>query len=76
MLLIKEITSKSGKCSDYSDVFSAENAAELPEKTEINEYAIKLEEANGFIRPFKSLARAPILFDKKPDRSLHFCVDY
>ncbi len=32
--------------------------------------------ANGFIRSFKSLAGAPILFDKKPDGSLGLCVDY
>ena len=90
--------------SDYSDVFSAENAAELPENTGMNEHAIKLEEgkqplfgpiyslgpveletlktyiktnlANGFIRPSKSPAGAPILFDKKPDGSLRLCVDY
>ena len=90
--------------SDYSDVFSAENAAELPENTGMNEHAIKLEEgkqppfgpiyslgsgeletlktyieinlANGFIRPFKSLVGAPILFDQKPDRSFRLCVDY
>ena len=30
--------------SDYSNVFSTENAAELPENTEMNEHAIKLEE--------------------------------
>ena len=30
----------------------------------------------GFIRPFKSPAGAPILFDKKPDGSLRLCVDY
>ena len=30
--------------SDYSDVFSAENAAELPENTGMNKHAIKLEE--------------------------------
>ena len=90
--------------SDYSDVFSAENAAELPENTGMNEHAIELEEgkqppfgpiyslgpveletlktyiktnlANGFIRPFKSPAGAPILFDRKPDGSLRLCVDY
>ncbi len=30
----------------------------------------------GFIRPFKSPAGAPILFDKKPDGSLRLCVNY
>ena len=29
-----------------------------------------------FIRPSKSPAGAPILFDKKPDGSLRLCVDY
>ncbi len=29
-----------------------------------------------FIRPSKSLAGAPILFNKKPDGNLHLCVDY
>ena len=29
-----------------------------------------------FIRPSKSPAGAPILFNKKPDRSLRLCVDY
>ena len=31
---------------------------------------------NGFIRPSKSPAGAPILFDRKPNRSFRFCVDY
>ena len=31
---------------------------------------------NGFIRPFKSPAGAPILFDRKPDRNLCLGVDY
>ena len=90
--------------SDYSDVFLAENAAELPENTGMNEHAIELEEgkqppfgpiyslgpveletlktyiktnlANGFIWPSKSPARAPILFNRKLDRSLRLCVDY
>ena len=90
--------------SDYSDVFSAEHAAELPENTGMNEHAIELEEgkqppfspiyslgpveletlktyiktnlANSFIRPSKSPAGAPIFFDRKPDGSLRFCVDY
>ena len=90
--------------SDYSDIFSAEYAAELLENTRMNEYAIKLEEgkqppfgpiyslgpvkletlktyietnlANSFIRPSKSSAGASILFDRKPDESLHLCMDY
>ena len=37
---------------------------------------IKINLANGFIRPFKSPAEAPILFDRKPDGNLHLCVDY
>ena len=37
---------------------------------------IKTNLANGFIRPFKSPAGAPILFDRKPDGSLRLCVDY
>ncbi len=37
---------------------------------------IKNNLASGFIRPSKSSAGAPILFDKKPDSSLRLCVDY
>ena len=37
---------------------------------------IKTNLANGFIRPSKSLARAPILFNRKPDASFRLCVDY
>ncbi len=37
---------------------------------------IKNNLASGFIRPFKSTARASILFEKKPDGSLRLCVDY
>ena len=37
---------------------------------------IKTNLANGFIRYFKSLMRASILFDRKPDRSFRLCVNY
>ena len=37
---------------------------------------IKINLANGFIQLSKSPAGAPILFDKKPDRSFCLCVDY
>ena len=37
---------------------------------------IKTNLANDFIRPSKSPSGAPILFDRKPDRSLYFCIDY
>ena len=32
--------------------------------------------ANSFIQPFKSPAGASILFNRKPDKSFHLCVDY
>ena len=90
--------------SDYSNVYLAENAAELPENIGMNEHAIKLEEdkqplfgpiyslspvkletlktyiktnlANGFIWLATFPAGAPILFNWKPDKSPHLCVDY
>ena len=104
LLFDKASTKVPAKYSDYSNVFSTENVAELPENTRMNEHAIELEEgkqplfgpiyslgsveletlktyiktnlANGFIRPSKSPAGAPILFDRKPDRSFRLCVDY
>ena len=104
LLFDKAPTKVPAEYSDYSNVFSAENAAELPENTGMNEHAIELEEgkqppfgpiyslgpveletlktyiktnlANGFIRPSKSPAGAPIFFDRKPDGSLRLCVDY
>ena len=104
LLFDETLTEVPAEYSDYNDVFSAENAAEFPENTGMNEHAIELEEskqppfgpiyslgpveletlktyiktnlANGFIRSSKSPARAPILFDKKPDGSLRLCVDY
>ena len=37
---------------------------------------IETNQANGFIRPSKSPAKAPILFNQKPDGSLRLCVNY
>ena len=104
LLFHKAPTEVSAEYSDYSNVFSVENATKLPENTGINEHAIKLEEgkqlpfgliyslgpveletlktyiktnlANGFIRPSKSPAEAPILFDRKPNGSLCLYMDY
>ena len=50
-------------------VFSPNLASKLPEHTGINDYAIELVDANGFIRPSKSPTNAPILFDRKLERS-------
>ena len=104
LLFNKAFTEISAKYSNYSNVFSAENAAKLPENTGMNEHTIKLEEgkqplfrpiyslrsveletlkiyiktnlANGFIRSFKSLTGAPILFDRKPNRNLRLYMNY
>ena len=37
---------------------------------------IKTNLANSFIRPSKFLIETPILFDKKPDRSLRLYINY
>ncbi len=47
-----------------------------PVKLETLKAYIKNNLASSFIKPFKSPAGAPILFDKKPDRSLRLCIDY
>ena len=44
VLFDKAFTKVSAECSDYSDVFSVENAAELSENTGINKHVIDLEE--------------------------------
>ena len=41
------------KYSDYNNIFSAENAAELPENAKMNEHAIKLEKSKQ--PPFGSI---------------------
>ena len=104
LLFDKALTKILAEYSDYSNVFSAKNAAKLPENTGINKHATKLEEnkqssfgpiynlglvelktlktfiktnlAKGFIKPSKSPIRASILFDKKPDKSLRFYLNY
>ena len=45
LLFDKAPTEVPAEYSDYSNVFLAKNAAELPENTGINEYAIELEES-------------------------------
>ena len=47
-----------------------------PVELEIWKTYIKTNLANDFICPSKSLAEAPILFDKKPDGSLCLYIDY
>ena len=90
--------------SNYSNVFSAENAAELLEHIGMNNNTIKPEKdkqplfgpiyslgtveleilktyiktnlANDFIQTSNSLANTSILFNRKPDRSFHLCINY
>ena len=47
-----------------------------PVELETLKIYIKTNLPNGFIHPSKSPTSAPILFDKKPNGSLHLCVDY
>ena len=47
-----------------------------PVKLETLKAYIETNLTNGFIRPSKSPAGAPILFDRKSDGSLRLCVDY
>ena len=44
LLFDEALTEVPAEYSDYSDVFLAENAAELPENTGMNEHTIELEE--------------------------------
>ena len=37
---------------------------------------IEINLANSFIWPFKSPTRISIFFNRKPDKSFHFCIDY
>ena len=64
------------KYADFVNVFFPDLASELPNHIGINDHSIKLVDANGFIRPSKSPASAPIFFDRKSDGSLWLCVDW
>ena len=60
---------------EYADFpYSQDWVSELPEHTEINDYAIELVDANRFIRPSKLPVGAPIFFDRKSDKSLRLCI--
>ena len=104
LLFDKVPTKVLAEYSNYNNVFSVENVAELLKNTGINKYTIKLEEnkqpffkpnyslgpveletlktyikinlAHSFIRLSKSPVGAPILFNRKPDRSLCLCINY
>ena len=52
---------------DFADVFSLDLAFGLSRHTGINDCVIELVNANKFMRPSKSLAGAPIFFDRKLD---------
>ena len=62
---------KKDKQPPFGSIYSLE-----PVKLETLKTYIKINLVNGFIWPSKSLAKVSILFDRKPDENLHFCVDY
>ena len=49
LLFDKTLTEVLVEYSDYNKVFLAENAAELPEHTGMNNHAIKLEKRNNHL---------------------------
>ena len=61
--------------ANFADVFSLDLFG-LPKHTRINDCAIKLVDANEFMRPSKSPTGAPIFFDQKLVRFLQLCVNY
>ena len=73
LILEKAPTKVTVKYVDF--VFSPDLTSKLSDHTGINDYAIKLVDANGFIRLSKSPADAPIFFDQKLDRSFWLYID-
>ena len=60
-----------GKQPLYGPIYSSG-----PVKLEILKIYIETNLKTRFIQPFKSFAGTHILFDKKPDGNLCFCIDY
>ncbi len=60
-----------GKQPSYGPIY----AFSLVELETLKAY-IEIHLKTGFIRPFKSPADTPILFDKKPDDNFCLCMDY
>ena len=60
-----------GQQLSYGPIYSLE-----PLELETSKACIETNLANGFIRPSKSPASAPILFDRKSDSSFRLCVNY
>ena len=75
-LIVEEALKKvPTKYSDFADIFSPDLASELLEHIRINDHAIELVDADGFIRPFNAPAGALIFFDQVSDRSLRLYID-
>ena len=62
---------KEGKQSSFRSLYSLRSI-----KLETLKTYIKTNLTNNFIRLFKFFTRALILFDKKPNRSFRFCINY
>ena len=60
-----------GKQSSFRPIYSLD-----PIELEMLKTYIEINLANGFICPSKFSAGAPILFNRKPNRSIRLCVDY
>ena len=62
---------KEGKQPPFGPIYSLK-----PVELETLKTYIKTNLVNSFIQLFKSPAGIPILFDRKPDGSFRFCIDY